>query len=249
MWKTILQAALELVFPPRRQCPLCGGHSEDAWFCQSCLQLLDDYAQEPICSVCGSFWGGSSGNVQRVALCLNCGVGDRPFNMARSVGPYEGPLRDAVHRLKYRGVKEVARPLGYLMAQTALREPALTNTQALVPVPLSTGRERQRGFNQALLLARALGEYLDVPVLERVVVKKRETPTQTGLSRGERLKNLIGAFDIAMPEAVCGKKITIVDDVFTTGSTITIISQSLRQYEAAKVMAITLAGARQFGKK
>lgn len=248
MWRSLLQAALDLIYPTRQQCPLCAGHSPDKSFCQPCRQLLASFAQETICSFCGSFIKYQTHSFKRVALCYDCRSGTRSFDLARSVGPYEGSLREAVHRLKYRGMKGLAHPLGLLMAETALREPAYSCTQILVPVPLYPRREKQRGFNQALLLARELEEPLQATVWERVLVKMRETPPQTGLSRPEREKNLLNSFAVTQPEIVRGKVVTIVDDVFTTGTTVTILSQILRQAGAAKVLVITLTGARQNGK-
>jgi len=247
-WKNLLQAALELVYPPRRQCPLCAGHSPDESICHACRELLAGYAAEKFCPVCGSFMGPKQHRPQSTMLCQDCLAGSRPFDLARSVAPYEGPLRDAVHRLKYHGRTGLARPLGVLMVEAALREPAFERTQALVPVPLSPRREQQRGFNQALLLAREVGALLQAPVVEGAVVKIRETPAQTGLHRRERLQNLLHAFAVAEPGAVVGKIIAIIDDVFTTGSTVSIISQILRQSGAAGVMVLTLAGARKTGK-
>lgn len=244
-WKNLLQAALEIIYPPRRQCPLCAGHSPDESICQACRELLAGYAAERVCPVCGSFMGPKQHHPPGAILCRDCLAGARTFDLARSAAPYEGPLREAVHRLKYHGKTGLARPLGLLMAEVALREPAFERTQALVPVPLSPRREQQRGFNQALLLAREVGALLQVPVLEGAVVKIRETPAQTGLHRRERLKNLLQAFAVAEPGAVTGKIITIIDDVFTTGSTVSIISQLLRQSGAVEVMVLTLAGARK----
>lgn len=247
MWKNLVEAALELIYPPRRACPLCGGASPDASVCPACERLLEGYAGETICPVCGSF--GKSGDPPgRKAnnYCFYCRGGTRPFDLARSVGPYEGPLREAVHRFKYRGIKTLARPLGALMAEAAGRERAFARTQALVPVPLFHRREWQRGFNQALLLARELEGLLGVPVLERAVVKIRETPPQAELPGRERLHNLSGSFVVADAGPVEGKVITVVDDVFTTGTTASTISQILRQAGASQVLVLTFAGTRKY---
>lgn len=246
MWKELVDALLDLVYPPRRACPLCGGGGPGEPLCPNCARLLAGYAAAAVCPVCGSFGtpGGPRGT-RPGSHCVHCRDGTRPFDLARSVGPYEGPLRQAVHRFKYHGVKALARPLGALMAEAAGREPAFARTQALVPVPMSPRRERQRGFNQALLLARELEAWFGVPVLERAVVKVRETPPQAELPRRERLHNLSGAFVVAGAGAVEGKIITVVDDVFTTGATASTISQILRQAGARQVFVLTLAGTRK----
>ncbi|AGL03584.1 ComF family protein [Desulfoscipio gibsoniae] len=285
----MLRAVIELIYPPRLQCPLCGAQSPDNSLCLDCRQLLDGYAGEQVCCLCGGFLGVrgyhldglvyptpgdsallreqppgyedkliSCGSVNRLGaslsqsswlMCPACRAENRPFDLARAVAPYEGPVREAVQRLKYRGMKSLAVPLGELMANASLREGAFARTDALVPVPMHPGRERERGYNQSVLLARALGELLQVPVLERVLVKIRETPSQTSLSASQRRKNLQQAFVVAKPEPVKGKILTIIDDVFTTGSTVSIISHLLRQAGARSVLVLTFAGTRQSGKK
>ncbi len=237
---------MELVYPPRRACPFCGGYSPDAGLCSDCRVLVNSYAEEKVCPVCGCFQGmkdpGDGGVV--AVPCGEC-VDGRFFDLARSVGPYEGPLREAVHKLKYRGARWLARPMAQLMAQVAWREQVFTLSGGLVPVPLFPARQKQRGFNQAALLARALGEITGQPVLEGVVARIRETSPQARLSRRERLRNLDGAFAVTGSWQVSGKIITVVDDVLTTGTTVSILSQQLRQAGTRAVLVLTFAGSRQ----
>ncbi|WP_347489206.1 ComF family protein [Desulfoscipio sp. XC116] len=247
----LLQAVIELIYPSRLQCPLCGAYSQDESLCPDCRQLLAGYAGERFCSVCGSFMGvgeyprcDSSGLV-----CPACRVETRPFELARAVAPYEGPVREAVHRLKYRGMKSLAAPLGKMMAEAVLRERAFALADVLVPVPLHPVRERERGYNQSVLLARALGESLRMPVLEQVLVKIKETPSQTSLTGQQRRQNLLRAFAVVASDYIKGKIVIIVDDVFTTGSTVSILSHLLRQAGAHSVLALTFAGTRQDGRK
>lgn len=280
MLKTLLEAALDIIYPPRQVCPICAGHSPGSAVCAVCRKRLEAYAGEIICPVCGTFGGAAGGIIsgdlgdnaggttgvsagdslaganggypgsnpgkrrQAFIICPHCRRGGRAFDLARSVGPYEGPVREAVHRFKYRGIKGLARPLGALMADAARCDPLFSQTQALVPVPLSPGRERKRGFNQSLLLAREIERHLKVPVLEGAVLKIRETPPQAELSRQERLVNLGDSFIVPDPVLLKGKKVTIIDDVFTTGSTVSSISHLMRQADAAAVTVLTFAGTR-----
>ena len=252
MLKTLFEAALDIIYPPRQACPICAGHSPGSAICTVCRKRLEAYAGEIICPVCGTFGGtsvGTAGGIpgkrsQKSIICPNCRRSGRAFDLARSVGPYEGPVREAVHRFKYRGIKGLARPLGTLMADAARSEPLFRQTQALVPVPLSPGRERTRGFNQSLLLAREIERHLKVPVLERAVFKIRETPPQAELSRQERLVNLENSFIVPDPVLLKGKEVTIIDDVFTTGSTVSSISHLLRQAGTTAVTVLTFAGTR-----
>ena len=245
MWRDLLQAVIELLYPSRLQCPLCGAHQPDESLCPDCRQLLENYAGERVCSRCGAFPGypGQVGLGEH--FCPACRSETRSFELARAVAPYEGPVREAVLRLKYRGRQPLAGPLGRMMADAAQRERAFARAEALVPVPLHPQRERERGYNQSVLLARAVGEALELPVLERAVVKVRATPSQTTLNGAKRRQNLQQAFAVAHPGFVKGKIILIIDDVFTTGSTVTILSHLLRQNGAAGIMVLTFAGTRQ----
>jgi ComF family protein len=162
--------------------------------------------------------------------------------MARAVAPYTGPLRDAILYLKSRGTLRVAAALGELMAGAVLREPVFAAAEVIIPVPLTRKRLAGRGFNQARLLALELGRVLDMPVDSKSVVKIRETRPQTGLSRLERENNLIDAFSVVEPDAVGGKKVLLVDDVFTTGATVENISLTLRRSHTEAVFVITAAG-------
>ncbi|TYO94810.1 ComF family protein [Desulfallas thermosapovorans] len=269
----MLQAVIELIYPSRLQCPLCGAHSPEEALCHNCRQLLAGYAVEAICGCCGCFTGvrgdpeitargpDRRGWMEEDALspglpagegnliCPACRAEPRPFDLARAVAPYEGPVREAVHRLKYRGMQQLARPLGELMASVALREEAFARTGVILPVPLHQHRRRQRGYNQSALLARAVGDLLQVPVSEQVLVKTKETPSQTSLTGPQRRLNLQDAFAVADSGPVKGKIVTVIDDVFTTGSTVSILSHLLRQSGAAGVLVLTLAGTRQTGKK
>lgn len=245
MWRELLQAVIELLYPSRLQCPLCGVHRPDESLCPDCRQLLAGYAGEQICSCCGTFLGYPGTSRQGKFICPACRAENRTFDLARAVAPYEGPVREAVLRLKYRGRQPLARLLGQAMAAVARREKTFARAEALVPVPLHPRRERERGYNQSILLARVVGEELQLPVLEQAVVKVKETPSQTALTGRQRRQNLQQAFAVAHPGLVKGKIILIIDDVFTTGSTVTILSHLLRQAGAAGIMVLTFAGTRQ----
>ncbi|KAF1086104.1 DNA utilization protein GntX [Sporotomaculum syntrophicum] len=245
MWRELLQAVIELLYPSRMQCPLCGAYRPDESLCPDCRQLLAGYTGERVCSLCGAFLGSTGAGGRGKLICPTCRSENRSFDLARASAPYEGPVREAVLRLKYRGRKPLARPLGQVMAATARREKAFARAEALVPVPLHPQRERERGYNQSVLLASVVGEALQLPVLEQVVVKVIETPSQTALTGRLRRQNLQQAFAVVHPGLVNGKNILIIDDVFTTGSTISSLSHLLRQSGAVGVMALTFAGTRQ----
>jgi ComF family protein len=156
----------------------------------------------------------------------------------RFAGYYEGPLRQAVHRLKFSGERYLAPHLGVLMAE-ALRQSPLS-ADALVPVPLHPADQAGRGYNQSLLLAREAGMALELPVLPSVLVKRQRTVPQVGLRRAERMRNVAGAFEVTGYE-MAGLRILLVDDVCTTGATLAACATALRQGGAAAVYGLVLA--------
>jgi ComF family protein len=167
----------------------------------------------------------------------------RHFNIARSAGPYEGELKDAVQRLKYSGKRDLAGHLSGIMLEAVAGSRLFVQAQLTVPVPLSAGRLRQRGFNQAELLASGLAGKMAVPLVP-ALRKVRETPPQTGLNRAGREKNLAGAFCLAEPGSIRGRTVLLVDDVVTTASTLDAASEVLVKGGAAAVVCISAAAGR-----
>jgi ComF family protein len=169
------------------------------------------------------------------------------FVRAVAYGSYESGLRELIHLLKYGGVRPAAIVLGRMLAEaiTALEPDFPAGSVALVPVPLHHTKLRQRGFNQAELIARAAMKIdplrnrlrLCAAVLER----KRETASQIGLTSHQRRENLRGAFGVVQPETVKGREVLVVDDVYTTGSTVSECARVLRRAGATKVWVATVA--------
>jgi ComF family protein len=170
-----------------------------------------------------------------------------PFVRATAYGSYEGGLRELIHLLKYEQLRPAAGVLGRMLAE-AIEDlaPSFGNTPLLVvPVPLHPDKLRQRGFNQAELIARAalkLGPVRDRLLLNgAVLARRRPTQSQTGLTRHQRRENLRGAFAVANPETVAGREILLLDDVFTTGTTVSECARILRRSGASKVFVATVA--------
>ena len=159
----------------------------------------------------------------------------------RSLGTLDGPLRRAVHRLKYRGRSGGARTLAGLLVPLAaeMTRNRPSAPPVLVPVPLDPGRERERGYNQAALLARPLAGTLRLTCAPALLRRRRPTPPQVGLSRARRRENVRDAF-IAHPD-VAGREVLLVDDVTTTGSTLGSAASACRAAGALRVSALTLA--------
>ena len=257
-------AALDLVFPalcavcearlgPRRRDPLCG----------PCWDAIDRI-EPPFCDHCGGpcatpgsamselderGWGtgprseypSSLEPVPHPLICARCAAEPPPYDYARSAAVYGGVMREAVHRFKFGGRRALARPLAELMVeQCGASLP--DGIAAVVPVPLAGDRERERGFNQAALLAERIARRLDVPVRARWLARRRATRPQSDLPAAERLANVRGAFRAT--RAVAGRHVLLVDDVLTTGATLAECARSLRAAGAGRIGVLTVARVR-----
>jgi len=179
-------------------------------------------------------------------VCALCRAGERSFDWARSTGPYEGKLRDVIRKFKFDGFRRLAYPLARRLANEYSFHRGPFTADSLVPVPLHRRRKRERGFDQTLALARILGSQLGLPVL-RAVRRVRYTAPQFGLDRLERTKNVRGAFKISCDERVAGRRPLLVDDVMTTGATVSEICSLLRKEgHAQEIMVLTVARAQLF---
>ncbi len=202
-----------------------------------------------VCAICGErlfspYAVTSASGEPRCGLCRRV---EPPFARAAAYGSYESGLRELIHLLKYGGVRPAANVLGRMLAEAiATLEPEFrADSVAVIPVPLHRTKLRQRGFNQAELIARAAmklrppGDRLRLcaGVLER----KRETASQIGLTSHQRRENLRGAFGVAQPELVKGREVLVVDDVYTTGATVSECARVLRRAGATKVWVATVA--------
>ena len=243
LWKDLLN----LIFPPGPECPFCGGPRRGVDICDQCRTVIDGYSRELYCSRCGRYAGkGAVIPATPGHLCFTCRKQGWPFVRARAAGPYEGVLKDAIHRFKYSGRRSLAPYLARLMAEVVRAGALFPVIDLAVPVPLSDEKLRRRGFNQAALLAKEVGSLLRIPVNGRLLVKDFETSPQAGLPRSARESNLTGAFRVTDSGALCGKNILIIDDVFTTGSTIASAASVVRKAGAGQVFALTAATGRYF---
>ena len=189
---------------------------------------------ENICPYCGIPLG--TGNL----ICPECQELKPAYLSLRSWAIYNGPIREAIHRLKYKGDFGLADTLSeFLIKEIADLK---WDIDMIIPVPLSSGRKDERGYNQAALIGFPIGLFFNYAYRPNGLKRIRETISQVGLSREERLINVKNAFE-ADPKVVAGKSILVVDDVCTTGSTIRACAEALVSAGAAAVYAITVARA------
>lgn len=226
----ILQQALDLLFPPR--CAVC--QYSGAVLCSTCIAAIQPLSP-PYCSHCNTPLDGCG-------ICKNCRYAPLRLSGLRVVSRYEGTLRKSIHALKYGGNRRVAEPLGSLLAQVY----KVHGLQAdmIVPVPLHSERKRQRGYNQAFLLARACSRHTKVPVNSHLLVRTRLTASQVHLSVRERHSNVAGAFHcapIATRKDLQGCNILLIDDVCTTGATLEACAAPLFAAGAQAVWGLVLA--------
>jgi ComF family protein len=229
-------AALDLVFPAL--CPVCGATLADGRrdpLCGACWTAVPRL-EPPCCERCGLplAAGGPS-------VCAGCLAAPPDWDWARAAAEYAGVIRDAIHALKFEGKRALARPLAALILAQC-RGAVGGDVTGLVPVPLGRAREDERGFNQATLLADALGAGLDLPVRPRWLRRVRVTTPQSELGAAERRVNVRGAFVAAA--AAAGRHVIVVDDVLTTGATAAACARALRAAGAARVGVLTVARVR-----
>ena len=239
----LYDATLALVYPMR--CAACGAASvegrRDAPACAACWHKTTIFTgEETCCWKCGAQAGGDVTAEKRIEVrCRRCD--ELAFTAARSVGRYEGALRAAVLALKHE--PHVSARLGRLL-HAAQRRPPLDAATRIVPVPLHAERERERGFNQATLLARALASRANLPLDEWSVARTGHTQRhRAGMDRRARRETVERAFQVTRPRLVSGERILLVDDVFTTGATVSSCAQSLREAGATEVYVLTVAHA------
>jgi ComF family protein len=216
--------------------------------CEDCLGRIRPLAGT-LCSVCGEKLLGARFAGEADPLCDLCRRAAPRFRRAVAYGAYEGALRDLLHLFKYQGVRSAAPLLGRLLGRSAIAA-GIEGPFLVVPIPLAAGKRRARGFNQAEEIARAfcaascaLGAAGGIQLESALLVRKRETVSQTGLTRPQRQANLRGAFAVTAPEKLRGKSILLVDDVMTTGATAGECARIMLKSGAKEVLVATVARA------
>mgnify|MGYP001133889501 CR=1 FL=1 len=200
------------------------------YFCRACLQALVPLAP-PLCACCGTTVGGGGDGAE--PLCANCREQPPAFDRARAAFAYQGSLRAVVHCLKYRGKTQLARPLGGLMHSVYRDAWPSSSVDLILPVPLHRRRLRERGFNQAVELARPLARRLGIPLAVDLVERVRAGRPQSSLQRSRRQANVRGAFALRRP--LDAWHVAVVDDVLTTGASAAELASILRRAGAERV--------------
>ncbi len=222
---------LDLLFPP--QCVCC--QAPKAWLCASCINAIA-FIDQPVCRRCGE----PANN--KALPCRNCR--QHPLEALkgiRSAAHFEStPLRDAIHNFKYRNQRVLATVLGEMLVDTIDRFDI--DFEIIIPVPLHRRRLRERGFNQSELLATEVSRKMDRPMNTTWLQRCRDTKAQVNLSAEQRYQNVCDAF-LCSGDNLRGRKILLIDDVCTTGTTLDACALALQKKEVSVVWGLTLAKA------
>lgn len=215
------ETILNILFP--RRCPVCGEITKPAGslICPSCFQKLS-FVKAPICKKCGKE---IISEIQE--YCDDCMTHRHTFEHGVALINYDETARKSMVQIKYKNKREYLDFYGRAMALRYEKTIERMQVDAIVPIPVHRSRRRRRGFNQAEVLAEIMAGHLKIPVKPEMLVRSKRTLPQKELSAAERLKNLSGAFlSGEIPEGV--KSVLLVDDIYTTGSTIEACSRVLR---------------------
>jgi competence protein ComFC len=236
--KSALDALLGFFYP--EVCQYCGEEraTADGGYIGAVCRENAKFIEPPICERCGLPFAGS---LTSPFSCSNCRGKNLYFRMARSAVVAKGMVLDLLHRYKYKGALWVEPFLADLLIRAAGERMRMEHWDLIVPVPLHPAKQREREFNQAERLARRLGQATGIPVCRHALRRVRPTTSQTRLSREARAANVRQAFALHKPAGIQGKRIVIVDDVFTTGATTSACARLLKQARAKSVCVWTVA--------
>lgn len=240
--------AFRALFPPPLRCPACGQHYEpaigvDLGVCERCWRQIT-FVVGPSCQCCGKPLVGAKDagwQGEEKPSCFDCRRRQRSFAWVRAVALYDGALRDYLHAVKYQGQMELGLALGQLMAAHVGLWPGLFRSHVIMPVPMSDAKRARRGYNQAELLAVMVARKLRRPLVLDNLIRARETKKSAGLDPTARAANLQGAFDLVRPAEVGGKRVLLIDDIFTTGATMDECARTILRAGAQAVAGFVLA--------
>ncbi len=224
---------LDLLFP--RRCPLCDGilAEKERLCCRECEGKLP-WVRGPVCMKCGK---PVSGGEQE--LCGDCRVIRHSFDRGAAAFTYTGEMRQSVYRMKFENRRDYLDFYGEAMARSGARLLERWRPEALVPVPMHWRKKRLRGYNQSELLAERVSRITGIPVDKDLLRCRKYTRSQKVLSRRERLRNLSGSFAVREAGRL-PRRVLVIDDVYTTGSTMDAVSGALKDAGISQVNFLTL---------
>jgi len=229
----MIQTILNILYP--RRCILCDGilDTPDSGVCTPCKSKLK-YIKEPVCKKCGK-----PIDSEQTEYCFDCNKTKHIYDQGKGVWIYRGEMKESIYRFKYSNRREYAAFYARETARIYSRWIKSKGVEVIIPIPIHNKKKKQRGYNQAELYAKSLGEILDIPVDNAVLVRVINTIPQKELDNKQRRKNLKRAFKI-QTDSVQWKKVLIVDDVYTTGSTMDAAAELLRKAGVERVYFLSI---------
>lgn len=218
------------------------------YLCSDCYSRINRYIKPPVCTICGKSIKIQDIHKKKRAsvdilsdLCSDCTGCNFHFTRGHTAVLYEGLVKDCIHDFKYNSCTYLAGTLAQLMIDFAQNFMDMTEIDALASVPLHWRKLRQRGYNQAELLCKKLSSAFNIPIIYKGLGRIKDVLSQTELQRNERIDNVKDIFRVTKPHNFIGKRILLIDDVFTTGATLNECSKAIKEAGACKVEVFSLA--------
>jgi ComF family protein len=241
MFRAALDALSSVLFPA--PCRICQAPLTAASSIPICLECLASFERlaGPACQCCGRPFLSAVAAQAQEPLCHACRRGVYAFDLARSHAAYNDPMMKAITLMKYEQVTRLGNWFAARLAERVAENAEALAADVVVPVPLHPQRQRERGYNQAELIARPLAKLLGLPLRTYLLVRTKPRPAHHRLTRHERWQTVRGAFATRTGTQVDKLRVLLIDDVFTTGATLDSCSRTLQQAGAARVMGLTVA--------
>ncbi|HKV29039.1 MAG TPA: ComF family protein [Candidatus Acidoferrales bacterium] len=241
IFRETLEALTSVLFPA--PCQICGHILTNATLlpiCNECLASLAPF-RGLCCATCGRPFLSVVATDAAEPLCFACRRSTYAFDNARSYGEYNDQMSRAISLLKYEKLTRLGGWFAARLEERVRAEPILFAADVAVPVPLHPARQRERGYNQAELIARPLAKKLKLPLGAYLLVRTKPRPPRLLLSRRERWQTVRGAYELRKGARVDNLRVLLIDDVFTTGATLDACARALKRAGAKSVAGITVA--------
>lgn len=225
---SFLNSALSLFYP--QSCGVCGADGDV--LCEKCIAGFHIIRDDEVCPVCGRWLG-------RSVVCGSCSGSKMWFGRGAFGFEYDGAVREAIHAFKFQGSRKIGRQLVKLVSDKF--HGLDREVDSIIPVPVSERRLRERGFNQSYIIADEIAALTGLTVDHTVLHKNEGVRDQFSLSRDERKRNIRGAFRVKDPDSVRGRRILLVDDLFTTGYTAAEAARTLIRAGSSDIVLFALA--------
>ncbi len=244
IFRHTVETFITFLYPAQcRGCEKFIGLESIPYLCDACwhdIQLL----QPPCCDICGVplYSDKHPHSSSQANTCDECARKPPRYGKLRTIAFYQGTLRQAIHLFKFEKRTALAKPLIQLMTANLPTDCRIEDYDVIIPIPIHKNRLRERGFNQATLLAKGIANTTNVPVVTDTLIRDKDTQQQSNLSgRKARQENISEAFALRKVESVHGKQLLLVDDVFTTGATVQEAVKVLWRADPAEIDVLTLA--------